>query len=99
VGVNRFALADGAGPARPRYETMSADADAEKIQCERLAALRAERDATAVTDSLNAVAQAAREGRNVVPATIDAVRAYATVGEIAEVYRAEFGEWEPDRQF
>jgi methylmalonyl-CoA mutase N-terminal domain/subunit len=97
VGINRFKL-DDAG-RQPSPAPAVADADAETVQRERLERLRAERDSAAVDAALEAVAAATREGRNVVPATIDAVRAYATVGEISDVYRGEFGEWQPDQQF
>jgi methylmalonyl-CoA mutase N-terminal domain/subunit len=96
VGVNRFVRA-GVSDASPPAAT--ADADAEEVQKARLAAVRAERDAARVEAALAAVDVSAREGRNVVPATIEAVRAYATIGEIADVYRRVFGEWKPERDF
>jgi methylmalonyl-CoA mutase N-terminal domain/subunit len=97
VGVNRFKF-ERTEP-NGAESTASADADAESIQKARLKRVRRERDTDAVIAALAAVGKAAREGRNVVPATIDAVRAYATVGEISDVFRAEFGEWLPDQQF
>jgi methylmalonyl-CoA mutase, N-terminal domain len=96
VGINRFELAE---PPEGVVEPAIADADAESVQRTRLEQVRGERDGAAVEAALAAVGQAAREGRNVVPATIDAVRAYATVGEISNVYRAELGEWLPDQGF
>jgi methylmalonyl-CoA mutase N-terminal domain/subunit len=66
------------------------DVAAEQVAA--LAALRAERDgrrATRALDCLRAVA--ARDG-NVMPALVEAVRAYATVGEICGTLRAVFGE-------
>jgi methylmalonyl-CoA mutase N-terminal domain/subunit len=40
--------------------------------------------------------QAAREGASIVPPTIEAVRVYATVGEISETLRGVFGSYQPD---
>mgnify|MGYP005857642401 CR=1 FL=1 len=49
--------------------------------------------------ALEAVAEAARGGANLVPPVLEAVRAYATIGEICDVFRSVFGEWQPDRAF
>ena len=67
---------------------------AEKV--EGLARLRAERDGSAVRTALGRLEAAARDGSSIVPPTIDAVRAYATVGEISETLRGVFGSYEPD---
>jgi methylmalonyl-CoA mutase N-terminal domain/subunit len=58
-----------------------------------LAALRAERDADGVRRALDRVATAAAGDTNLLPALIDAVKAYATVGEICDVLRGVFGEY------
>jgi methylmalonyl-CoA mutase N-terminal domain/subunit len=68
--------------------------DAERRQIERLQAMRARRDAAAWRQALTAVSDAARSGANLVPPIIDAVEAYATVGEIADAMRLVFGEYE-----
>ena len=57
--------------------------------CER----RASRDAAAVTRTLQAVTETCRTGGNVVPPILDAVRAYATLGEIVEAMREVFGSY------
>jgi methylmalonyl-CoA mutase N-terminal domain/subunit len=49
-----------------------------------------------VRESLSVLERAAREGTSIVPPTIAAVRAYATVGEISETLRDVFGSFEPD---
>jgi methylmalonyl-CoA mutase N-terminal domain/subunit len=47
-----------------------------------------------VDASLVALAEATARGDNVVPTVLDAVRAYATVGEICEVWSKQFGSWD-----
>ena len=55
--------------------------------------MRAKRDAGEVGTSLAAVDAAIEAGRNVMPAVIRAVKAYATVGEIADIMRRRWGEY------
>lgn len=88
VGVNRFAADDplafgdvGAGP----------DGDTETEQCERLAQVRRDRDDDAVAEGLAGVTTAARCGTNTVGPIIDAVRRYATVGEICDALASVWG--------
>ena len=69
------------------------DADAERRQIERLQAMRARRDAAVWRQALTAVSDAARSGANLVPPIVNAVEAYATVGEIADAMRQVFGEY------
>ncbi len=64
--------------------------EAEK-QLARLAAIKEDRDAAAVEARLAEVGAAAAEGRNTMPAIIDAVEAYATVGEVVGRLREVFG--------
>ena len=88
VGVNRFA--DGNGAA---IETLRIDPDVERRQVERVRAVRAGRSADAHRSALAGVADAARDGSNLVPAIIAAVETRATVGEIADAMRVVFGEY------
>src|SRR5204862_419081 len=67
----------------------------ENQQCERLGRLRAERNAAAAGMALERVEAAARDGGNVMPAIIDAVRNWATLGEISDAMRRVFGEYQP----
>jgi methylmalonyl-CoA mutase N-terminal domain/subunit len=53
--------------------------------------VKAERDAARVQAALQAVRRAAEEGDNLFPPVLEAVRAYATVGEISDVFREAFG--------
>ena len=68
-------------------------------QIARLAAVKAKRNDAAVEHALARVRQAADEGRNVMPETIDAVEAYATVGEVCGVLKDVFGEYEEPVRF
>ncbi len=87
VGVNiyREEEAERAVAMHP-YRREEADA-----QLDRLRAIRAGRDAAAVATALDELRAAAGEGRNVMPAAIDAVEAYATVGEVCAALRDVFG--------
>jgi methylmalonyl-CoA mutase, N-terminal domain len=87
VGVNRFT-----DDQRPGIEVLRIDPDVERQQKARVAAVRQSRDAGAWREALTAVADAARDGSNLVPPIIRAVEAYATVGEIADALRSVFGE-------
>jgi methylmalonyl-CoA mutase N-terminal domain/subunit len=88
IGVNRFQEDDEPLP----LDLLRIDPEVERAQCARLAALRARRDPAACGASLDALEQAARSGANLVPAMVDAVLAWATVGEIAHRLRGVFGE-------
>jgi methylmalonyl-CoA mutase N-terminal domain/subunit len=99
VGVNRFADAgEEVTVPRPDYGQLEAD------QVARLSARRQARDTTSVTESLDVVRDAANTyrddaepglRRSLMPAIIDAVRKRATVGEIADTLRAEWGAFVP----
>jgi methylmalonyl-CoA mutase N-terminal domain/subunit len=88
VGVNRFV--DANAPAFDAPRTRSDDAT-ERDQLARLAAVKARRDPAAVASGLEAVRAAATAGTNTIPALVQAVRAYATVGEICDVLTAIWG--------
>jgi methylmalonyl-CoA mutase N-terminal domain/subunit len=62
-------------------------------QLQRLEELRRDRDNEAVQTKLEALRQAARGTENTMPFILDAVKAYATLGEITRVFRREFGEY------
>ncbi len=71
------------------------DPESERRQVQRLRELRATRDAEAVARTLSAVEAAARRDENIIPATIEAVKAYATLGEICDALRRVYGSHEP----
>jgi methylmalonyl-CoA mutase N-terminal domain/subunit len=68
-------------------------------QVERLKILRRERDKGAVKTALDALEQAARQKKNVMPPLVECCRIYATVGEMAGVFRNVFGEWQEPQLF
>jgi methylmalonyl-CoA mutase N-terminal domain/subunit len=85
VGVNRFQ-----SDAQP-IELLQIDESSASHQREKLAALRARRDNDKVRKTLDALERAAEGAENTMPRILDAVRAYATLGEICDSLRAVFG--------
>lgn len=69
----------------------------QRTQVERLQALRRDRDSARVEAALATLEQAARGTDNLMPPILDAVRAYATLGEICDALRRVFGEYRPSR--
>jgi methylmalonyl-CoA mutase N-terminal domain/subunit len=89
VGVNRFRDDDAAKVAPA---TQKIDPDGERRQIERVGRVRAERDRAAWERALKRLEECARGDENLLPALIDAVKAYATVGEISDRLRTAWGE-------
>jgi methylmalonyl-CoA mutase N-terminal domain/subunit len=87
VGINAFRDEEVRTPP-----TLRIDPEGERRQVEGVKRVRAERDATAWVAALRRVEEAARGTDNLMPALIEAVQAYATVGEISNVLRAAWGE-------
>jgi methylmalonyl-CoA mutase N-terminal domain/subunit len=87
VGVNRYRAEQEVS-----IPTLRVDPAIEREQAERLAALRARRDAQRAATALAAVETRARSGENLMPAIAEAMEAYATVGEISDALRGVFGE-------
>jgi methylmalonyl-CoA mutase N-terminal domain/subunit len=92
VGVNEFEVDE-----EPEMDLEEVDPDQEQNQRDRLNGVKAERDDDAVDDALAGLREAAQGSDNVMPHIIDAVKAYATVQEISDVLRDEFGEYKPGR--
>jgi methylmalonyl-CoA mutase N-terminal domain/subunit len=90
VGLNRFAD-DGQAVTVRAAKVDGARAEAEQIA--RLAAVRSARDGAAVTTALAAVRDSAVNDRNTIPSIIEAVRQYATLGEICEVLTDIWGRY------
>jgi methylmalonyl-CoA mutase, N-terminal domain len=89
VGVNRY---DDPGERDP--EILRIDHELEQKQVERVQALRGRRDAAPVEEALARLRRdAAGEGRNLMPAIIDASKAYVTMGEMCEALREVWGVW------
>jgi methylmalonyl-CoA mutase N-terminal domain/subunit len=87
VGVNRYL--DEAGVAPPLHRI---DPEGERRQVEGVRRVRAERDPASWTASLERLEDTARGGDNLLPPIIEAVKAYATVGEISDRLRVAWGE-------
>ena len=94
VGVNAFRNED-----EEPIEILKIDETVARSQVERLRAVRAERDGARAAATLAALERTAREGANVMPAVIDAVKAYATLGEISDVFRKVHGVYREDGRF
>jgi methylmalonyl-CoA mutase N-terminal domain/subunit len=62
-------------------------------QLDRLESVKDERDQVAVDEALEALQQAAVAGENTIPYIVDAVKAYATMGEIMSVFETEYGSY------
>jgi methylmalonyl-CoA mutase, N-terminal domain len=88
VGVNRFQEDEPASAS----EVSRIEPDVERAQVQRLRALRARRAVAPWRASLEVLEDRARSDANLLPAIVDAVSAWATVGEIADRLRAVFGE-------
>ena len=71
--------------------------EAVRIQLDRLREVRSQRDETEVKKVLKKIRNAARCEENLIPHFIEAVKAYATLGEIIGVLKEEFGEFEEPR--
>jgi methylmalonyl-CoA mutase N-terminal domain/subunit len=92
VGVNRFTETDDAP-----LDTLHIGPEVEERQLKRLAHVKSERDEHAVQSALGAVARdAAKPDVNLMPPILDAVRAYATAGEIVGALAQPFGRWTED---
>ena len=89
VGVNDFTVEEASG-----NELLKIDLRLEQRQKEKLAAVRAERNQAAAQAALERVEATARDGGNLMPVLIDAVRAYASLGEISDRLRNVFGEYQ-----
>jgi len=86
VGVNKYSI-----PEEIPIATLKIDRDLEERQIQRVRKNKRERNSTSVKDALKRVAEACRSGENLMPPICDAVRVGASVGEISDIYRTEFG--------
>src|SRR4051794_2402799 len=93
VGVNAFTEAERSPLSGSDGSILTVDADVERDQIGRLNAWRSSRDASAVKAALADLAAAAKEDRNVMPASIACAEAGVTTGEWTEALRAVFGEY------
>jgi methylmalonyl-CoA mutase N-terminal domain/subunit len=88
VGVNEYEVDED-----PKENIEEVSEEEQQSQRERVAEIRADRDSEAVDAALAALKDAAESDQNVMPYIIDAVKAYATTGEICNALRDVFGEY------
>jgi methylmalonyl-CoA mutase N-terminal domain/subunit len=89
VGVNKYRIEEEERDVElHEYKPEQAEG---KVR--RLNELRSERDAAAVSEALDRLRDAAQGSENLMPCIMDAVRAYATVGEMTQVLKDVFGEF------
>jgi methylmalonyl-CoA mutase N-terminal domain/subunit len=88
VGVNDFLVDE------PKYEgVFKIDDSIRKIQSDKLAKLRANRNQSLVDTHINSIKEAAKNDTNIMPHVIEAVECKATLGEIANALREVYGEF------
>ncbi|MHA1812547.1 MAG: acyl-CoA mutase large subunit family protein [Candidatus Thorarchaeota archaeon] len=95
VGVNEYVL-EG---EEIKIPVLKIDPEVEKKQIERLNRVRRERDNKKVQEVLDKLRKASEGDENVMPYVVEAVKAYASIGEICDVWREVFGEWEEPKIF
>src|ERR1700726_4146020 len=88
VGVNEFVAEE-----ERAIPTLRIDPQIEREQIQRLQALRAKRDTEKTKAAIAALEHRAATNENLVPAILEAVEGYATVGEISDALRRAFGEY------
>jgi methylmalonyl-CoA mutase N-terminal domain/subunit len=88
VGVNEFITEE-----EIPVTILKVDPEVRRRQIERLKKVKSERDNVKVKNALENLRKSAEKGENIIPATFDAVRVYATIGETSDVLREVFGEY------
>ncbi|WP_135826685.1 acyl-CoA mutase large subunit family protein [Halorussus ruber] len=89
VGVNKYEIEEDTKP-----DILEVDEEVQDRQLQRLSEVKEERDDDAVEAALEDLQDAIDNDENVMPAIIDAVKAYATMGEIMKVFEAEYGSYQ-----
>ncbi|MBI3783936.1 MAG: methylmalonyl-CoA mutase family protein [Deltaproteobacteria bacterium] len=86
VGVNRYQMEEG-----PPLELLRIGNDVERRQVQRVRERKAARNSASVQTAITAVRRAAKDGSNLMPVIIEAVKNEVTVGEVCDVFREVFG--------
>ena len=94
VGVNEYNTGEEVD-----IPLLRVDREGERLQIEGINEVRRTRDNREVADKLRALEAAARGNDNLMPPLIDAVKSYATLGEMMDVFRDVFGEYQPTWAF
>jgi methylmalonyl-CoA mutase, N-terminal domain len=89
VGVNKFTAEE-----KPFTKHLVIDDSIRELQIQKLKKLRVERNNQNVTECLSKIEDAAKENSNLMPHIIEAVENYATLGEVSDVMRKVFGEYQ-----
>jgi len=88
VGVNQFTTEES-----PPSNLLKVNPEVEKVQKQKIEKIKHERDSKLVDKSLQNLKKAAESNHNLIPPTLEAVKSYATLGEIADLLREVFGEY------
>src|SRR5262249_18363945 len=88
IGVNAFRTKE-----EPIREILQIDPRIEREQVERLHSLRKRRNQRQVQDALKTVEDAVSRGANIMDPLVEALRVYATLGEVSDLLRKHFGEY------
>lgn len=88
VGVNRYTMEE-----EIPVEILEIDEELERLQIEKTNRIKAERDSKRVKESLERLEQACAGNENVMESIVEAVKAYATLQEVCDVFREVFGEY------
>jgi methylmalonyl-CoA mutase N-terminal domain/subunit len=88
VGVNKYQISDETAP-----ELFQPSAETGARQIEELRVIKSQRDPVRVEQALNELQRAAVGNDNLMPFIIEAVKAYASIGEICAILQSEFGEY------
>jgi methylmalonyl-CoA mutase N-terminal domain/subunit len=100
VGVNRFRVEEDASPGgEGEFGLLRLDPAVGERQIARLKVLRNQRNREAVSAALSNLEAAARGDGNLMPVILEAVEVYATLGEICNVMRKAFGEYQTFTSF
>ncbi len=89
VGVNKYTIEEDTSP-----DLLHIDETTQDRQLDRLESVKADRDDAAVDRALSDLAAAIDAGENVMPAMVEAVKAYATMGEIMDIFEATHGSYQ-----
>ena len=94
VGVNEYRIEE-----QTKIKSLAYDPKAEKKVVTRLKQFRKDRGSAGVKKALETVKRAAGRNENVVPPVFEAVKAYATVGEISDVFRDVYGKYVQSKSY
>ena len=94
VGINKFKVKE-----EPPTNILRVDPKVREEQMARLKTLKSERDSSRTTAALAELRATAKGEGNLMPSILEAVKAYATLGEICDVLRDVFGEYKPSTFF